>query len=166
MEWANTIVDALYRQFLLRDFFGKVVPGSLVVAYFVLTFDLQNLSKALPFWLWIVALGLAWLIGMALQISAQTLKVVLDYPKEYSDTDKRYSLLIAFQRVAPEYELKIVERLVVIKEGSGNAAAAIAFVVILSIVKAVMIKFMKYSGVASTTNNLDVLMLLYAIVLL
>ncbi len=72
-ELAN-LFDALYYRFILRDFFGKIVPGLILLlaiaslitstTNFEIIFEhLERFSS----WMWVMILGGAWVIGFAIQ---------------------------------------------------------------------------------------------------
>src|SRR5690349_10181910 len=129
MEWSKVLVGALYRQFLLRDVFGKIVPGSLVVAYLSRTV-MDRAPWADPSTVFtILFIGFAWIVGMGIQLASQRVRISADYPRSFEDLRRRFDFTVNFHRLAPEddYEATNVERLVVIKEATGNTAGALAF---------------------------------------
>src|SRR3974390_2048580 len=81
---AKSVFDAFYRHFVLRDLFGKIVPGLIVLAFIsALLSDKHELKEAilnLPSAAWIAIVGAGWLAGFAIQSLGEQLGLVLYYP--------------------------------------------------------------------------------------
>lgn len=125
----NTLIEALYNNFLLRDIFAKIVPGATVLTVVlyhnalgkeVVTFIGQIGWPAV-----LVLAGLAWIVGFAVQDIGEVLRIIRHHPRRYDDPVYRYDRRIAFRNLATASETQQVERYAIIKEASGNSATAI-----------------------------------------
>jgi hypothetical protein len=140
------VVKVLYERFLMRDLLGKVGPGFVAVAA-VLTALQINIPALLPdektLWLlWVAAIPILFLAGLALQILGERLGVhsASPRPRYYlyffstrgrwreanQDFDRRVAL---FRNIPPPSSTADAqaqrERFVYLKEGSGNMGLAI-----------------------------------------
>jgi hypothetical protein len=69
----------LYTDFLLRDVFGKMVPGLVVLLSLLVVAGIGDLdTKALAFdwWSWVFVIGLAWTFGFAVQSVGEALGII------------------------------------------------------------------------------------------
>lgn len=129
MADTNTWIRALYDNFLLRDIFAKILPGTIVLA--ATLYDNALGEKVVPFigqigWPAILILaGLAWIVGFAIQDIGEVLRIIRHHPQRYDQTDYRYRRRNAFTQVATMSETQQAERYAIIKEASGNSATAI-----------------------------------------
>ena|SRR3990172_5837450 len=65
MSDLTSLFDALYTRLLLRDFFGKIVPGSFIILAIVISLppiptsilETVKCFGAMSFWLWLFFLG-------------------------------------------------------------------------------------------------------------
>jgi len=131
----------VYQEFLLRDIFGKVVPGMLViVSLFVVGTDLSTVvTKALelPWWLWGIAIGPAWLFGFAVQSLGEMLWFLRYFPapaaneKEEEHFKKMYRELREFWSKGSPRDQRHLERFVVIKEACGIGACGLGLSLVL-----------------------------------
>lgn len=132
---ASTWLDPLYRDYLLRDFFAKIVPGSaLGVSLYVLagSGSVQSVTN-IGIGTAVLAAGVAWTLGFAVQLLAERLRILKHYPPEYADQYKRYAMRIDFKRGATQDERNRIERYAVIKEATGNMATVVAILSLLII---------------------------------
>ncbi len=71
METAGHLLDALYNRLLLRDIFGRVVPGFAVLSALALFFNLPNsipeLTNSLNFGQWLLLVAAAWICAFTVQ---------------------------------------------------------------------------------------------------
>jgi hypothetical protein len=96
MSDLRDIIDSLYRQFLLRDSAGKIIPGLILIAavcilglgYFKATYHVHGLGNSfitglvnLPIILWLLIMALGWLIGFAIQSIGEWCRLILYYPR-------------------------------------------------------------------------------------
>jgi len=125
----SSFFEALYNNFLLRDLFAKIVPGSIVLSAIVYRSDLGEELAALTGPIGgpavLLLAGMSWVAGYAVQNIGEKLRVIQHHPKRYDDGDARYAARIAFSRVATPSERQQVERYAIIKEAAGNSAMAI-----------------------------------------
>lgn len=125
----NSLVGALYGRLLLRDLFGKIVPGWIVLSGVVLRLDMSTTGSLLAFDSGAVRLaigaGLAWVTSFALQQLGEFTGYLRYWPDSLSDRRNRYDLRISFHRLASVDEQMQHERMVVIKEATGLASVAL-----------------------------------------
>lgn len=133
----RSLVDALYRDFLLRDLFAKVVPGAILGLSLFMDRELTlaalgQLEISAPVALLLA--GCAWIVGFAVQGIGEALRLMVHYPREYRQSESRYGLRIRFKRVASVSEQRRSERYAIIKEAAGNGGTAffLAAVVLLA----------------------------------
>lgn len=145
MNGLGDLADALYDRFLLRDLFGKAVPGATLLMAVASGGQWKQVGNALegltaldlPTQL--LLLGLAWAIGVMIQEvghwAAQFPIVSLFssrlWPEKYDHNTARYELR---QRVL-DAQGNDAERLVVLKEATGNLCFSLvisAFVVLVA----------------------------------
>ena len=90
---AENLVDALYSRFLLRDFFGKIVPGLLLLFTLGIVFvspedcapgTCRDIIMALPLGVWVAIFGAAWIAAIAVQSFGEWAKLFRYYPKIYN----------------------------------------------------------------------------------
>ncbi|MFQ5677743.1 MAG: hypothetical protein ACE5G1_17775, partial [bacterium] len=142
----TTLVDALYDQFLLRDWFGKIVPGSIFLVGIGLLINpkhFESCSSTLSTFAWFVLLGIAWVSGIAMQRAAECVGMG-SYPKKEfncpaeSKDEQFYQKLVQFYAKASKEHKKRAERFAVIAEASGNTAAALGIILLLAVVLLVL----------------------------
>ncbi|MGB0721642.1 MAG: hypothetical protein ACPGU7_04520 [Gammaproteobacteria bacterium] len=141
------LFDALYSKLLLRDFFGKVVPGAVVICAlgFVVvgSAEVERFVQSAGFWPGLVILGFAWLIGFAVQAFGEVTKLIGYHDYETGALFyKRRKLFIEHTDAREHQQL---ERLVVIKEACGNGYVALLLGGVL-----VSLDFVVTSGLSST----------------
>ena len=128
---AENLVDALYSRFLLRDVFGKIIPGLallLTLGIVLISPDdckpetCRDIIMRLPFGVWIAIFGAAWIVAFAVQSIGEWTKLIRYYPKTYKEDQEWYRLTARF-RTHDDYNIhnQQYERIVVIKEACGNA---------------------------------------------
>src|SRR5262245_9511307 len=84
MDFFKPFFDSCYDKLVLRDLFGKIVPGIALLlgavggllGLEVIEILLSKLSVAL----WVITLGFAWLVGFALQDLGQALGLLRTHP--------------------------------------------------------------------------------------
>lgn len=131
MSEAENIFNAFYSKFVLRDFFGKIIPGSIILLSVAIA--LTSLSNTLTFiirmsgWMWLFATGFSWISGFAVQSLGEGW-LIRYYPRNKRLTRQQfYEILIRFDQrsVSSPIERQQVERIVVIKEACGNSYVAL-----------------------------------------
>jgi hypothetical protein len=132
------VVDALYTRLLLRDLFGKVVPGSILLLACApllgLTGSLSEALKSLQemtIWGWLLLYGFAWITGFAIQSFGESPLLITKrgslirlFPRDIKEKDF-YKKLDAFRENATGHQLQQLERFAVIKEACGNSYVAV-----------------------------------------
>ncbi len=135
-QWYN-IFNLLYSRFLLRDFFGKIIPGFIVIFFgasvLFLPNNLVSYISHFSFWGWLLFIGVAWITGFIVQSFGYLIHLI-NY--EYPDKDTNcYTLKIwkseqmkrklDFAQVSSKDEKQQYERITVIKEATGNGTVAL-----------------------------------------
>lgn len=140
MSDLDGLFNALYSKLLLRDIFGKIVPGSVVLLAVYVSFFLpkDSLKEALdnlqsiPFWIWLFFLGFAWVTAFAVQAIGETTGLIR-YHREQSN-EEFYAKRHKFNSHATEVERQELERLIVIKEACGNGYLAVSIAILTLLV--------------------------------
>jgi len=119
------IIKYFYSRFILRDFLGKIIPGSLFLI--IISLSVIEVGDAVKyygylkhFWIWLIFIGFSWLTGFAIQGIGTYKKIfILYYPKkiEYEEGEKKYG---EFIEKANDEQRTLHERFVVLKEACGN----------------------------------------------
>jgi hypothetical protein len=121
------IVDSIYDKFVLRDLFGKVVPGSLSMLSVAVGLyepdDVNRLLAELHWSLIVIGAGVAWLMGFALQYTGQKLGLLKTHPGP--SRQEFFPKWVKFHATATDHQKIHAERLNVIKEACGNGAVAL-----------------------------------------
>ena len=132
-SWQTNLFYAFYFSFILRDVFGKIVPGMILIISIVLTFNptLEIFNKVLTMslWPWIGIFGVGWLSGFVVQgigeiISLGPLKFYRYHTREYSNPEFLVTKFKFEQKATMEQKLQY-QRFVVIKEACGNGYLAL-----------------------------------------
>ncbi len=133
MKELGSLFDAFYSHFILRDVFGKIVPGAtlLVALYLAIvqpspspTDAIRLLTQArIPTFVLLGAAG--WITAFGLQRLGEFVKFLRYYGNWIQNDKSWYAELIRFAQVASPGEKAIFERFVVIKEMCGNAAVSL-----------------------------------------
>ena len=128
--WSN-IIEAMYNNFLIRDFVAKVMPALVVISAFLfaisaileLRIELADMNAIK----WLLLLGVAWPIGFGIQFFGNRIGLTKELPTktEIIDLNSNYNLQGNFVDLAHNIELRIKERAGVIKEASGNLLVAL-----------------------------------------
>jgi hypothetical protein len=69
MSEVENIFNTFYSKFILRDFFGKIVPGSILLSS--IATSLMSLTRTLKYmdsmsgWMWLFFVGIRWIAGFA-----------------------------------------------------------------------------------------------------
>jgi hypothetical protein len=130
----SALFEAVYSRLILRDIFGKIVPGCLILAAFFVgsrgTAGLLSAANSLSLGVFIVVLGVAWVAGFAVQGLGETLGGFLyDPPEVHLTSVQRNDLRLEIRRKADDgHDLnrQNIERLIVIREACGNSYVALA----------------------------------------
>ena len=130
----DKLFDALYSRLLLRDAFGKVLPGTIWLAAIVVSALGLPLAIALLEGLTtmrsLLLVGLGWVVGFAVQSSGKViwpplLRTQTYPPGAFADHAEFAAKLVTFHRRATEHESQTLERFVIIKEAAGNVYVAV-----------------------------------------
>jgi len=129
MSEVSNIIDSLYSKLLLRDVFGKIVPGitvilSIAVSLSSLTVVIDFLKDA-EFALWVLFIGAAWVVAFSVQSFGEFCGFIRYHRKDLP-LDKYYKLRHKFNSLVDERERMQLERIIVIKEACGNGYVALA----------------------------------------
>lgn len=133
----ESLFNAFYSRFLLRDFFGKIIPG--LIFLIVISLTLISREDALwhydylkNVWIWIFYISISWFIGLGLQTFGTEFEISLDKPRKI-DRELRESIYDLYKQFADKKFEKHNERYVVIKEAMGNCSISVFFSLILII---------------------------------
>jgi hypothetical protein len=136
---AGEIIDKLYSFFLLRDFLGKIVPGSLMLAIFWGTLTSQSIKEIFSqlyshppnILVCLLLAGISWIAAFfAQEIGTITRLISIDTPNKtifdilYKKGDKEEI----------REKIKQIERISVIKETSGNMSIVLLLLSIIDII--------------------------------
>jgi len=79
---SDTAFDAFYEKLVLRDFFGKIIPGLFVLVAAV-TPHIESLEAwaDLSLWSWLYLAGAGWILGFAAQWMGELTSIVRCYPR-------------------------------------------------------------------------------------
>jgi hypothetical protein len=153
----GNIFDNMYRQFILRDLFAKIAPGSIMLLSTSFLFS-PSISQSfggfsrLSFWLWMIILVAAWIIGFVVQHGGIIFGIIKDrtysYRKEakkgktdeikktFSDKIDTHFLEKAQITMDAGQEFnRVLERIVVIKEACGNWSIALGYSALVLLVR-------------------------------
>lgn len=123
MNGLKSLFESFYGLLVLRDFFGKIIPGAVLLLAVVWPHvSWQTILVWMgSFWFAIFALGLSWVTAFAAQSVGEWIPGgLLYYPKKLGGDKTFYDKLNEFDDVArPEHQQKR-ERFVIIKEACGN----------------------------------------------
>lgn len=130
MEW-EALLSRLYRDFILRDITAKIVPGVILllgVAVATTDHSPHEIINALGathgvFIALIIVLG--WPLGFAVQTAREITEWVGSYLHFWQHAD--WPQIVSDRASFSIYHQQHIERLVVIKEATGNLAYASAF---------------------------------------
>ena len=138
MNDLGQLFDAFYSHFILRDFFGKIAPGTIFLSALALWFksptDLLEISKGIPLVLWLLFLAIAWLAGFAVQSFGEYEfralgPLILYDPRFPEKADYGADFHVDYRDLLRTGEYpqddRQIERFVVIKEACGNGYVAI-----------------------------------------
>lgn len=149
----KNVSDSLYSSFIARDFFAKVLPGSIVLAAIALSFlnydTLTQKVKDLPLMFGLLLYGLAWIVGFAVQAIAETLRLSRSFPSDETE-DVFRARMTEYRALEMKPSLALQrERYVVIKEATGNTGvAAILALCMLGITRVCGLGLWPYVGLA------------------
>lgn len=138
MKELGGLVDALYSRFMLRDVFGKVVPGAIAILAYALgggePRDILKFLSDVPLVAWLFLYGLAWLAGFAVQQIPELLRRSHIHDREMYDREGLVFLKhmrSVRHTMSEDHDHQQLERFIVIKEATGNACWAVGIVPIL-----------------------------------
>jgi hypothetical protein len=133
MEQPKNGLGILYFHFILRDLFGRIVPGFALLSS--VGFSLSP-SKALAAYnelsagMWIVLLSASWTIGYALQALGESHGWILNRPEQVHENIALTREMVFFQIAAAEEKWNY-DRLASIKEACGNGYLALSLSLLL-----------------------------------
>ncbi len=120
----SNLIDKIYTGFILRDFFAKIMPGLILIfsfSFFLFNkiIDLKFLNSSMI----ILFLGLAWIIAFSIQSIGESFKLIKYWlPDEKDDWSNLLNKCLSKSTID---EKSNCERLIVIKEASGNLAISL-----------------------------------------
>lgn len=138
MSFLDDAFKGLYTQFILHDIMGKIIPGSLVLLAGCFFFysslgEVFRDAKNVPFALWLVGIGLAWLVGFGLQSARNDMG-----RGQVDESTTRYRHRIKFYQLAGPYEYQQLKRFWLVRDATGNGSNSLFVVAILLAAKLVV----------------------------
>ncbi len=155
MEWIDKVLQGLYEKRLLRDVFGKMAPGFLSIALSVALYaplsETAQRMKSLLSGTWIdgfLVAGVLWLAGFVVQSLGERIGGsagggglgwkwgLASYPNAHlKESGSHFNARrIAFELDRLERYRQQRERLVVVKEATGNAGYAVVLALVVSLI--------------------------------
>jgi len=140
MENFDKIISSLYNNYLLRDFAGKIIPGSTVSICFIYLFypDMFNaiLHNSNSYLISLYYVFFAWIIGIAVESASFTrwrsyLRKKEEDPTKENEKNASHSE-VEFMKVATDRDKSKYERLYVIEKAARTSAVSIIFCVIFA----------------------------------
>ena len=129
------LADALYSRFLLRDFFGKIIPGAIfLLPVTILLFKSSSILESLndtSLGVWLLLLGFAWITAFAIQSFGERVGFIQYYPpsdgQSANQVQRDWYVKYAKLKNRNDYErhAQEFERLSVIMEACGNMYVAL-----------------------------------------
>ncbi len=145
MSDLSNLFNALYSQFVLRDFFGKIVPGFLLIMSIAISLtslrETNEYLKSMSGWMWVLTGGISWIGGFMIQSFGESVKLFRIFPKTLSFSDF-FRKLIRFEMLSKTIQVGQgdLERLVVIKEACGNSYIALIIASLILLLNALFNK--------------------------
>jgi hypothetical protein len=139
MSDLRDLFDAFYSRLILRDVFGKIVPGSIIIfavgASLSSISDAANYLNSMPFWFWLFFLGASWITAFSVQAFAEKTRMIRYYSKHFAADRDFYIRRNRFDNHASvgPIERQQLERLVVIKEACGNSYVSVIIAALILI---------------------------------
>jgi hypothetical protein len=137
MAEVNNVIDSLYSKLLLRDFFGKIVPGTIVILTVAVSLSSLSIIKDFlvdaGFALWLLLIGASWIVAFSVQSLGEFCTLIRYHRKDLSDSEY-YKLRHRFNSLVDDRERMQLERIVVIKEACGNGCVALLLSVLILLV--------------------------------
>ena len=146
----KNLFNSFYDRMVLRDFFGKVIPGLIFLStiFICLCWEYTecsmviDLTKNLSFLAWLVIFGAAWITAFGIQAMGELvgkikiISVIRYYPKE-KFKNGNYEEWLKFRekfrkKADPEQKVE-AERFVVITEACGNGCMSLLISFIFTI---------------------------------
>ena len=130
---SNAITEALYDKFLLRDVFGKIAPGYLLLFVSISAIFPEFYYKISTHidWKYIALLiPVAWLTSLIIQSLGERTNYISLWPSKYNDNKFRYELRNSFNKIATPQEKQQASRYELISESSGIFGATCALMAI------------------------------------
>ena len=138
MNEVGAILENLYRQFILRDLYAKIMPGFIVIISTARFFHfsirkLVYLTSLLNFWQWLLLLAFVWITGFVAQHAGIMIGDLSDeshkFIKKVSDThlNERFQRKYEIAHFGSQDFKNALERAIVIKEACGNSSVALLY---------------------------------------
>ena len=123
-EFTN-LFTAFYSQFILRDFFCKIIPGFLLIMSIAVSLtsltETNHYLNSMSGWMWALAGGVSWIGGFVIQSCGEMFGAIRYFPKDLNR--KQFcEKLVRFDQLSDSIPIqqRRFERLVVIQEACGN----------------------------------------------
>lgn len=141
MNELSTLFDSFYSRFVLRDLFGKIVPGMMLLSAMVVSLTSSSsiliYIASVSFWFWSVIFSVSWILAFAVQALAEKYGYIRYYPEEM-DKIQSYDMNIQFNKISSKLDRQQVERLIVIKEACGNGYTSLSISLLLLVADGIL----------------------------
>jgi hypothetical protein len=137
MNGLGSLLENLYRQFILRDLLAKIMPGFIVIGSTasLLSFSIRRLVRfttTLNFWQWLLLFAFAWVIGFFVQHAGILAGILSDKTHQLERQNpgaikEWFRSKVKISRGSNEEFRKVLERAIVIKETCGNTSMALLY---------------------------------------
>src|SRR4030042_2781472 len=85
MSDLSNLFSAFYSQFVLRDFFGKIIPGFLLILSIAVSLtsskETDKYLEAMSGWMWLMTGGVSWIGGFLVQSFGEACGFFRAFPK-------------------------------------------------------------------------------------
>lgn len=157
MSEVSGLFSAMYSNFILRDFFGKIIPGFIVLfSFFILLYPEKGvylLISNASLHIQLILIGISWSFGLAIQRLGKILKLIAT---SKVPANEFVEMMTTFMATAKENEKVQFERFVIVKETSANMALSLAISVLtwmcLPIVKIALVRGYRFDFYAEYTQ--------------
>jgi len=144
---------------VLRDFFGKIIPGLIFLSTIVVCVAWEDISlseftkilSSLSLFGWLAIFGAGWISAFGIQAFGEFFppskepnkRLIRYYPPQFPNDEAWYKFRLEFQNTASKEDLIDVERLVVIKEACGNGYVSLALSLVFAI-SCIILRYREY----------------------
>ena len=159
MSELSEAIDSVYSKFVMRDLLSFITPGAAVVGAVSLSIfqpsDISTFLEKASIGVYVLLFGICYMFGFAVQSFGAQMGLIKFYdPKDIPEAAKDngrmrtregmeavWAHLVKFNIVANKESKEQRERLVILKQMSGNCAVAMLIATVLFAIKAILVLF-------------------------